>query len=564
MQKLVRCAFGTNNVDNCARVCHSASVAGLAMTLGSGAMTNPIEDITKNPDVIMLVGSNPEEAHPVVGMQIRQAVKRGCKLIVVDPRDIDLAKKADIHLKLRPGTNVAFANGIMHIIIEEGLQDSDFINSRTEGYEELKEIVKDYTPERVAEICNIDPDDLRKAAIMYAKADKAPIMYCLGVTEHSTGTEGVMSMSNMAMLVGKLGRKGCGVNPIRGQNNVQGACDMGAMPTDFPGYQKVDNPEVLAKFENAWGIKLNPKPGIKATEVFPAAIKGDIKGLYIFGEDPVVTDADTNHIIKALESLDFLVMSELFMTETAQYADVILPGVSYAEKEGTFSNTERRVQRVRKAVQLEGEMRLDTDIFIDLLNRMGYPQPHLTSAEIMDEVASLTPSFAGISHKRLDEVGSLQWPCPSKDHPGTPILHVGKFARGLGYFYPAEYVPSAELPDDEYPYILMTGRILYHYTTRAMTGRTPELMEIAGKSFIEMNIKDADALGIKDGDKVKVASRRGEIQTTAVVGTKVSPGETWMPFHFPDGNANWLTNAALDKFAKAPEYKVCAIKIAKA
>ena len=299
-------------------------------------------------------------------------------------------------------------------------------------------------------------------------------------------------------------------------------------------------------------------------EIVPAAIKGDIKGLYIFGEDPVVTDADTNHIIKALESLDFLVMSELFMTETAQYADVILPGVSYAEKEGTFSNTERRVQRVRKAVQLEGEMRLDTDIFIDLLNRMGYPQPHLTSAEIMDEVASLTPSFAGISHKRLDEVGSLQWPCPSKDHPGTPILHVGKFARGLGYFYPAEYVPSAELPDDEYPYILMTGRILYHYTTRAMTGRTPELMEIAGKSFIEMNIKDADALGIKDGDKVKVASRRGEIQTTAVVGTKVSPGETWMPFHFPDGNANWLTNAALDKFAKAPEYKVCAIKIAKA
>ena len=564
MQKLVRCAFGTNNVDNCARVCHSASVAGLAMTLGSGAMTNPIEDITKNPDVIMLVGSNPEEAHPVVGMQIRQAVQRGCKLIVVDPRDIDLAKKADIHLKLRPGTNVAFANGIMHIIIEEGLQDMDFINERTEGYEKIKEIVKDYTPEKVAKICHIDAEDLRKAAIMYAKADMAPIIYCLGVTEHSTGTEGVMSMSNMALLVGKLGRPGCGVNPLRGQNNVQGACDMGALPGDFPGYQKVANPEVLAKFENAWGIKLNPKPGIKATEVFPAAIKGDIKGLYIFGEDPVVTDADTNHIIKALESLDFLVMNELFMTETAQYADVILPGVSYAEKEGTFSNTERRVQRVRKAVELEGEMRLDTDIFIDLLNRMGYPQPHLTSAEIMDEVASLTPSFAGISHKRLDEVGSLQWPCPSKDHPGTPILHVGKFARGLGYFYPAKYVPSAELPDAEYPYILMTGRILYHYTTRAMTGRTPELMEIAGKSFIEMNIKDADALGIKDGDKVKVASRRGEIETTAVVGTKVSPGETWMPFHFPDGNANWLTNAALDKFAKAPEYKVCAIKIKKA
>ena len=533
------------------------------MTLGSGAMTNTIEDVTKEPDLIMLVGSNPEEAHPVIGMQIREAVQRGCKLIVVDPRDIDLAKKADVHLKLKPGTNVAFANGIMHIIIEEGLQDMDFINSRTEGYEEIKEIVKDYTPEKVAQICHIDADDLRKAAIMYAKADKAPILYCLGVTEHSTGTEGVMSMSNMAMLVGKIGRPGCGVNPIRGQNNVQGACDMGAMPTDFTGYQKVTNPEVLDKFEKAWNIKLNPNPGIKATEVFPAAIKGDIKGLYIFGEDPVVTDADTHHIIKALESLDFLVVSELFMTETAQYADVILPGVSYAEKEGTFSNTERRVQRVRKAVELEGEMRLDTDIFIDLMNRMGYPQPYLTSAQIMDEIASLTPSFAGISHERLDKVGSLQWPCPSKDHPGTPILHVGKFARGLGYFYPAKYIPSAELPDEEYPIILMTGRILYHYTTRAMTGRTRGLNEIANSSFIEINIKDADNLGIKNGDRVKVTSRRGELETTARVGDKVSKGETWMPFHFPDGNANLLTNAALDKFAKAPEYKVCAIKIEK-
>lgn len=563
MQKLVRCAFGTNNVDNCARVCHSASVAGLAMTLGSGAMTNTIEDITKEPDVIMLVGSNPEEAHPVIGMQIRQAVQRGCKLIVVDPRDIDLAKKADVHLKLKPGTNVAFANGIMNVIIEEGLQDMDFINSRTEGYENIKEIVKNYTPEKVAKICNIDEDDLRVAARMYAKADKAPIIYCLGVTEHSTGTEGVMSMSNMALLVGKLGRPGCGVNPLRGQNNVQGACDMGALPGDFPGYQKVTNPQVLDKFEKAWGIKLNPNPGTHATDIFPAAIKGDVKGLFIFGEDPIVTDPDTNHVIKALESLDFFVMSELFITETAQYADVILPGVSYAEKEGTFSNTERRVQRVRKAVELEGEMRLDTDIFIDLMNRMGYPQPYMNSAQIMDEIASLTPSFAGISHERLDKGESLQWPCIDKNHPGTPIMHVGKFSRGLGWFYPAEYIPSAELPDDEYPIILMTGRILYHYTTRAMTGKTKGLMEIAPSSFIEINIKDANAIGIKDGERVKVSSRRGEIKTTARVGDKVSQGETWMPFHFPDGNANWLTNAALDKYARIPEYKVCAIKIEK-
>lgn len=567
VQKMVRTCFGTNNTDNCARVCHSASVAGLYMTLGSGAMTNPIEDITRNADLIMLIGSNPEEAHPVIGMQIRQAVNRGCKLIVVDPRDIDLAKKADIHLKLRPGTNVAFANGIMHVIIEEGLQDQKFIEERTEGYEKIRDIVKEYTPERVAGICHIDPEDLRRAAIMYAKADRAPIIYCLGVTEHSTGTEGVMSMSNMALLVGKLGRPGCGVNPLRGQNNVQGACDMGAVPTDFPGYQKINTPGVVEKFEKAWGVPLNHEVGTHATDVFPKAIKGEIKGLYIYGEDPVVTDPDTSHVIKALESLDFFVVQELFMTETAKYADVILPGMSYAEKEGTFTNTERRVQRVRKAVTVDGDMRLDTDIIIDLMNRMGYPQPYLTSAQIMDEIASVTPSFAGISHERLDseEVGGrgLQWPCTSKDHPGTPILHVGKFTRGLGWFYPAEYVPSAELPDDEYPIILMTGRILYHYTTRAMTGRTPELMEIEGKSFIEMNEEDAERLHISNGEKVRVSSRRGSIETTARVGTKTSPGESWMPFHFPDGNANWLTNAALDKYARIPEYKVCAVKIEK-
>ncbi len=567
VQKMVRTCFGNNNTDNCARVCHSASVAGLAMTLGSGAMTNPIADITHDVDVIMLVGSNPEEAHPVVGMQIRQAVKNGTKLIVVDPRDIDLAKHADIHLKLRPGTNVAFANGMMNVILNEGLQDDEFIKNRTEGFEELKEIVMEYTPEKVAEICHIDADDLRRAARMYATAGKAPIIYCLGVTEHSTGTEGVMSMSNMAMMVGKLGREGCGVNPLRGQNNVQGACDMGAMPNKFPGYQNLDDPEVNAKFEKAWGVKIPMETGVHATDVFPAAIRGEIKGLYIYGEDPMVTDPDTHHIKKALESLDFFVIQELFMTETAQLADVILPGRSYLEKEGTFSNTERRVQRVRKAIEGPAGTRLDTDIIIDLMNRMGYPQKQMTSAEIMDEIASLTPSFGGISHARLDseEVAGngLQWPCPTADHPGTPIMHVGKFSRGLGWFYPAKYVPSAELPDEEYPTILMTGRILYHYTTRAMTGRTQGLMDIAGHSFIEVNYQDADKLGIKNGERIKVISRRGELTAEARVGKKVSPGETWMPFHFPDGDANLLTNAALDKYARIPEYKVCAIRLEK-
>ena len=536
VQKMVRTCFGTNNTDNCARVCHSASVAGLAMTLGSGAMTNPIGDITQNSELIMLVGSNPEEAHPVVGMQIRQALKRGCKLIVADPRDIGLAKKADIHLKLKPGTNVAFANGIMHVIIEEGLQDEKFIAERTEGYEKIKEIVKEYTPEKVAEICHIDAEDLKKAAIMYAKAATAPIIYCLGVTEHSTGTEGVMSMSNMAMLVGKFGRPGCGVNPLRGQNNVQGACDMGALPTDFPGYQKVAAPGVVEKFEKAWGVPLNHEPGTHATDIFPKAINKEVRGLYIYGEDPVVTDPDTAHVIKALESLDFFVMQELFMTETAQYADVILPGVSYAEKEGTFSNTERRVQRVRKAVTLEGEMRLDTDIIIDLMNRMGYKQPHLTSAQIMDEIASVTPSYGGISHARLDSdaVGGqgLQWPCPTPEHPGTPIMHVGQFARGLGYFRPAQYTPAEEIADGGYPLTMMTGRILYHYNACAMTDKTAGINEIAGESFIELNTEDAELLGIEDGEKVTVSSRRGMIQTRACVSEKTRKGECWMPFHY--------------------------------
>lgn len=377
-----------------------------------------------------------------------------------------------------------------------------------------------------------------------------------------------MSMSNMAMMVGKLGKPGCGVNPLRGQNNVQGACDMGAQPTDFPGYQKVAKEGVVEKFEKAWGVPLNRKVGTHATDVFPAAIRGDIKGLYIYGEDPVVTDADTTHIIKALKSLDFFVLEELFMTETAAYADVILPGMSYAEKEGTFSNTERRVQRVRKAVDLTRDpsfdIRPDTDIIIDLMNRMGYPQPYLTPSEIMDEVASVTPSFGGISFERLDAGESLQWPCPTKDHPGTPIMHVGKFSRGLGWFYPAQYVPSAELPDEEYPLILMTGRILYHYTTRAMTGKTPGLMQIEGKSYIEMNDLDARRIGVENGGRVRVSSRRGTIETTARVGEKVNEGETWMPFHFPDGNCNWLTNAALDKYARIPEYKVCAIRVERA
>ncbi len=530
-------------------------------------MTNTIYDITRESDAIMLVGSNPEHAHPVLGMQVRQAVERGAKLIVVDPRDIDLSKKADVHLKLRPGTNVAFANGMMHVFIEEDLIDKKFIEERTENFEAIKEMVKDYTPERVAEICDIDPDMLREAARIYATADKAPIMYCLGVTEHHTGTEGVMSLSNMAMMVGKIGRPGCGVNPIRGQNNVQGACDMGAAPNQFPGYQNITNPEVFDKFEKAWHTKLNRNVGIKATDCFPKMITGEIKGLFIFGEDPMRTDPNTAHVKKALESLDFFVVDELFMTETAKLADVVLPGISYAEKEGTFTNTERRVQRIRKAVEIQGEAKPDTWIFTEIMNRMGYHQPQLTAAEIMEEIASVTPSFAGITHERLDskEVGGngLQWPCTSPFHPGTKIMHVGKFARGKGLFRPAEYTPSMELPDEAYPLTMMTGRILYHYNACAMTDKTEGINRIAGESFIEINTEDAAKLGIENREMVAVSSRRGRIQTRAIVSDKTRPGEVWMPFHYLEGGANWLTNDALDSISSTPEYKVCAVKVEK-
>ncbi|EJZ8464089.1 formate dehydrogenase subunit alpha [Enterococcus faecalis] len=559
-QKMVRAAFGTNNVDNCARVCHSASVHGLAQTLGSGAMTNPIADITEDVDMILLVGSNPEEAHPVIGAQIRQAIQTGTQVVVVDPRKINLVKDSALHLQVQAGTNVAFANGMMHVILKEGLADRHFIEERTEGFSDLEKMMADYTPEKVAEICHIHPEDLIQAARMYAKAEKAPIIYCLGVTEHSTGTEGVMSMSNLAMLVGKVGKPGCGVNPLRGQNNVQGACDMGCMPYDFPGYQKVNNPEVIDKFEKAWHVPLNRNTGLTSTKVLPAATAGNVKGLYIFGEDPIVTDPDTGHVRQALESLDFLVVQELFMTETAAYADVVLPGISYAEKDGTFTNTERRVQRVRKAVEPRGQAREDYEIFCEVMTRMGYPCAYESAKEIMEEISALTPSFGGINYERLEKE-SLQWPCRSLTDPGTPIMHVGSFARGKGLFKAIPYKQAQELPDEEYPYLMSTGRMLYHYNTRAMTGRTEGINQIANHSYIEINAVDAQALGIQEGDKVEVHSRRGKIETYAAVGNRVFPQEVFMTFHFPDGNVNEITNAVFDDIATIPEYKVCAVAI---
>ena len=563
-QKMVRAAFGTNNVDHCARLCHASTVAGLAITLGSGAMTNSIAEAADQ-DVVFVTGSNTTETHPVIGSLIRQAKKKGAKIIVAEPRRIPLCREADVFLQIKPGTNVALFNGMMNVIISEGLQDQKYIDERTEGYEQLVEVVKNYTPEVVAEICQIDAEELKKAARLYAKADKAGIYYAMGVTQHSTGTEGVMGTSNLALLCGKIGKYGCGVNPLRGQNNVQGACDMGCLPTDFPAYQKVFNDAAREKFEKAWGVGLSSKPGLTVTEIMNAVEDGSVRGLYIMGENPMMSDPDLNHVEHALKNCEFLVVQDIFLTETAALADVVLPGCTFAEKDGTFTNTERRVQRIRKAIPCVGESKADFEILSEVMAALGYENSFHTAEEVFAEMATVTPSYGGMSYERLEKLGSLQWPCPTADHPGTPILHVGKFSRGeRALFKPAPYRPSAETPDAEYPMIFTTGRILYHYHTSTMTGRVEGLMNISGRSYVEINPADAAKLGILSGDSVKVSSRRGGVLAEARVTDIVPEGVLFMPFHFADGPANKLTNTAIDPTAKIPELKVCAARIEKA
>jgi len=526
-------------------------------------MTNSVAEVHEA-DVIFLIGSNPTEAHPVMGAQIRQARQRGAKLIVADPRVIDLAKEAEVHLQLTPGTNIALLNGMMHVIISEGLMDKEFVENKTEGFEELWDVVKDYSPEKAAEICGIDPEDLRKAARLYAKGERAPIYYCLGVTEHATGTAAVMSISNLALLCGNVGKYGAGVNPLRGQNNVQGACDMGAIPNSYSGYQKVADPEIRAKFSQAWGVELPSKPGLTSIEAMNKAGTGEVRAIYIMGENPMLSDPNVAHVEKSLRNLDFLVVQDIFLTETAELADVVLPAACFAEKEGTFTNTERRVQRVRKAVEAPGESREDWAILAEVMRRLGFDPGFNSAKEIMDEIARLTPSFGGISHDRLDKE-QVQWPCPSPDHPGTPYLHRGKFSRGeRALFKPSHYAPSGELPDSEYPLLLSTGRLLYHYNTPTMTGRNEELMEIEGRSFIEINPSDAAKLGLDQGGRVKVASRRGEIESEARITDRVPEGVVFMPFHFADGPANVLTSSVVDSISLTPEYKVCAVKVERA
>ncbi len=559
--KMVRAVFGTNNIDHCARLCHASTVAGLATTLGSGAMTNSISEIV-NSDVIFVTGSNTTETHPVIGSKIRRAVANGAKLIVAEPRRIDLVKQADVFMQITPGTNVALYNGMMNVILEEGLQDEAFIKERCENYEELATVIKEYTPERVAEICGINAEDIRVAARLYANAKAASIFYSMGVTQHSTGTSGVMGTSNLALLCGHIGKESSGVNPLRGQNNVQGACDMGCLPGDFTGYQKVANPEAVAKFEKAWGVKLSTEPGHTVTEIIPMAGKGEIKFLYIMGENPMLSDPDQKHVRAGLEALDFLVVQDIFLTETAELADVVLPAASFAEKDGTFTNTERRVQRVRQAIPVPGQAKADWVILQEMMAKLGYSKTYANAAEIMDEIASITPSYGGINYARLENE-SLQWPCPTTDHPGTKFLHKDKCARGLGLLKPWEFKPSAELPDSDYPFILTTGRILYHYHTKTMTGKVDGLNNLFPESFVEINPTAAKKLGVADGGKLRISTRRGAVQATAKVTDKLKENVIFMPFHFADGPANALTNPVLDPIAKIPEFKSCAASVEK-
>lgn len=538
-------------------------MAGLAAAFGSGAMTNTIACIEKA-DVILVTGSNTTENHPVISAFLKRAIKfKGAKLIVVDPRRIKLVEHAHKYLRQNLGTDVAWINGMIYVIINEGLYDKKFVEERTENFAELKKVVEKYKPDYVEQITGIPARDLTEAARMYAKAERGSIVYCMGITQHTTGTDNVKSLANLAMICGHLGIEGGGVNPLRGQNNVQGACDMGGLPNVFTAYQAVADETARKKLEAAWGVEnLSAKPGLVVTDMIPKAHSGEIKAMYIIGENPLVSDADLHHVEESLKHLDFLVVQDIFLTETAQFADVVLPSRCFAEKDGTFSNTERRVQRVRKAVESPGETRDDWWITCEIGTRMGFTMKYQNSEEIFEEIRTVTPSYAGITYERINENG-IHWPCPNIEHPGTPILHIGKFTRGKGVLHAIEYIPPAEQTDKDYPLYLTTGRLLYQYHTGTMTMKTEGLNDRAPGTYVEISPQDAKKLDLIDGQKVKVASRRGEIEADIKISDKAVSGTIFLPFHFASAAANRLTNAALDPVSKIPELKVCAVKVSK-
>ncbi len=534
-------------------------MAGLAAVFGSGAMTNSIEEIERA-DCIFIIGSNTSVAHPLIATRVFRAKAKGAKVIVADPRKIPIVLQSDLHLQQNLGTDVALINGLMHIILKKGWQNQAFVDERTENFEALKQVVENYSPEKVSEITGVRVADLEKAAEWFAKAKHGSILYTMGITQHTTGVDNVKSLANLAMLTGNIGKESSGVNPLRGQNNVQGACDMGGLPNVYTGYQAVTDPAARQKFEEAWKTKLSEKVGLTATEMFPAVLNGKVKGMIILGENPVVSDPDSLHVEKALKALDFLLVIDIFRTPTSDLAHVVLPGVSFAEKDGTFSNTERRVQMVRKAVEPPGESKPDWRIIQELSNRFGYPMDYESPSAVMDEIAHLTPSYGGITYERLQEEG-LQWPCPTLEHPGTRFLHQGRFTRGKGLFSSIEYKPAAEMPDEQYPFQLTTGRVHVQYHTGTMTRNSPSLEREVNECFLEMNPSDAAELGITEGDWVSLQSRRGTVSTKIRVTSSLHKKMVFMPFHFLESRANILTNPILDPIAKIPEYKVCAVKI---
>jgi formate dehydrogenase alpha subunit len=533
-------------------------------------MTNSVPEF-EDTDCFLITGSNTTEAHPLISTRIMRAQKKGAKVIVVDPRQIQIARMADLHLQQRPGSDVAWLNGMMHVIIEEGLYDENFVKERTEGFEELEAAVADYTPERVEELSGIPAEDLKAAARIYAGAERGAILYAMGITQHTTGVDNVVSCANLAMLTGNVGKPGTGVNPLRGQNNVQGACDLGGLPNVYSGYQAVTIEAVQAKFAEAWGHAAHTRVGMTVTEMMDGAYHGDVKALYVLAENPMISDPDLNHVRAALERCEFLVVQDIFPTETAQLADVILPGTSFVEKAGTFTGTDRRIQMVRQAIEPLGNSRPDWAIIADLAQRMALPSDGAPFAgweysspdAIMDEIAALTPIYGGASFTRLDQEGFLQWPVPTADHPGTPYLHKDRFSRGLGHFTPVTFKEPNEAPDEEYPFTLTTGRIMFHYHTGSLTRRSEKLDQEVPEGYVEISPEDADRLGLGKSEPVRVISRRGELETKAWITRRVPPGTVFIPFHFAEAAANLLTNPALDPIAKIPEYKVAAVRVEK-
>jgi len=572
MQKFCRGVLKSPHVDHCARLCHSSTVAGLAAVFGSGAMTNSIQDIGES-KCIFVIGSNTFEQHPLIGRRLMMAKKNGAKIISVDCRYTPTAKQADLFLQFWSGTDVMLMNAMMQHIIKNGWEDKEFIKNRTKDYEELKKVVMQdtYSLENAEKVSGIPADKIATAAEWIAKAESAALIYSMGITQHTVGVDNVKTTANLMMITGNMGKRGGGVNPLRGQNNVQGACDMGALPNVYSGYQKVIDENARKKMIDAWGFDdiAEGKVGYTVTEMINvlADEPGTLKAMYIMGENPMLSDPDLTHVKKGLDNLEFLVVQDIFLTETAELADVVLPATCYAEKDGTQTSTERRVQRWRKALDPPGDARADWQIICDIAARMGYEKQFIYESpeDIFNEVAEVTPSYHGMNYERLERPEALHWPCPDTDHPGTPILHMQKFATpdGLGIFTPIEWKPPAEVPDDEYPFILTTGRCIWHWHTGSMTRRSEDLDKEVPTGWIEINTGDAAELGIKNGEKIKAITRRGEVTVPARVTRDIKKGEMFMPFHFRECPANMLTNNALDPIAKIPEYKACAVKVEK-